>query len=270
VVGSDRRPSWTPASSSLAEIDEDLPLASALGDDGAAIAPAVMADVAEPAPAPKRGPRRLSRPKPATPAAPAKARYVKSPPDDVPPPDPTSLFGPVPTVAPPILHDWSEDAGASNGAAVRLRRSRASLVAAPALAPRTPAVRQQRPVATAPVPGSTWPHRRPTSRRSHHDQSRCRRPLRRDGLAPPAEPPSAGAANGNGARRDGPGPARRGLAATAPVADAATGRGLSDWLALGGSVLVIISFVLPGATDGVIGSRAPGSPPTGVWPTRVT
>jgi hypothetical protein len=48
----------------------------------------------------------------------------------------------------------------------------------------------------------------------------------------------------------------------APAARAAAvGRGLAvpaelaDWLAIGGSVLVIVSFVLPWATDGVIGSR---------------
>ncbi len=261
VVGSDRRPSWTPASSSLAEIDEDLPLASALGDDGAAIAPAVVADVAEPAPAPKRGPRRLSRPKPATPAAPAKARYVKSPPDDVPPPDPTSLFGPVPSVAPPILHDWSEDAGGSNGVAVAAAPIAAAPAPAPALAPSPPAVRQQRPVGTAPVPAPTWPRRRPTSRRSRHDPHRCHRPplQRRPGRASRAPLPAA-AANGNGAY-GATAPAGGALvasAATAPAADAATGRGLSDWLALGGSVLVIISFVLPWATDGVIGSRGTG------------
>ena len=264
VVGSDRRPSWTPASSSLAEIDEDLPLASALGDDGAAIAPAVVADVAEPAPAPKRGPRRLSRPKPATPAAPAKARYVKSPPDDVPPPDPTSLFGPVPSVAPPILHDWSDDAGGSNGVAVAAGAGRGR-----AASRRRPRSRRARRLCASSdrsarrrSPAPTWPRRRPTSRRSRHDPHRCRRPPppRRPGR-PPAEPPFRPLRPMGTARM-----ARRlrvrgalvASAATAPAADAATGRGLSDWLALGGSVLVIISFVLPWATDGVIGSRGTG------------
>ena len=265
VVGSDRRPSWTPASSTLAEIDEDLPLASALGDDGAAIAPAVVADVAEPAPAPKRGPRRLSRPKPATPAAPAapaKARYVKSPPDDVPPPDPTSLFGPVPSVAPPILHDWSEDAGGSNGVAVAAAPVAAAPALAPAaaLAPLPPAVRQQRPVGTAPVPGS---YLAPSAT---YVAPIASRPAPMPPAAPAATawpssraPLPAAAANGNGAY-GATAPAAGALvaSATAPAADAATGRGLSDWLALGGSVLVIISFVLPWATDGVIGSRGTG------------
>ena len=181
----------------------------------------------------------------------------------MPPPDPTSLFGPVPTVAPPILHDWSEDAGASNGVAVPPAPvAAASLVAAPALAPRTPAVRQQRPVGTAPVPGS---YLAPSAT---YVAPIASRPVPMPPAAPAATawpsasraPLPAGAANGNGAY-GATAPAAGALvasAATAPVADAATGRGLSDWLALGGSVLVIISFVLPWATDGVIGSRGTG------------
>jgi hypothetical protein len=45
-----------------------------------------------------------------------------------------------------------------------------------------------------------------------------------------------------------------------PAADAeAVGfRQLTDWLTIGGSVLVIVSFFLPWATDGVIGSHGTG------------
>ncbi len=52
---------------------------------------------------------------------------------------------------------------------------------------------------------------------------------------------------------------------TAAATASATGRRgmavpaeLAEWLAIGGSVLVIVSFVLPWATDGVIGSRGSG------------
>lgn len=266
VVGSDRRRPWSATSASLPEIDEDSPLASSLLLEPA---PAPMvAEIVEPAPAPKRGPRRLTRPKPATNPAPAKARYVKSPPDDAPPPlDPTSLFGPVPTVAPPILHDWSDE---TNGSVASEAATAAALV--PSATPSAtatvarPATREQRPKAppreprpagAPPVPGS---YLAPSATYVAPVASRSA-PMAAVAPAATAWPTSrrfeapAVAPNGNGTY----GSAVPVAAPAAPAASAAaTARGLSDWLTLGGSVLVIISFLLPWATDGVIGSRGTG------------
>ena len=110
VVGSSRREPWAATPASLPEIDEDRPLASARAPEPDHTPAPVSTTAVEAPPAPKRGPRRLTRPKaPSAPAAPAKARYVKSAPaDPMPPIDQTALFGPVPTVAPPILQSWSE------------------------------------------------------------------------------------------------------------------------------------------------------------------
>ncbi len=47
-------------------------------------------------------------------------------------------------------------------------------------------------------------------------------------------------------------------AATAVSVDGATARRMSDWLVIGGASLAIFSFVLPWATDGVIGSSGTG------------
>jgi hypothetical protein len=57
------------------------------------------------------------------------------------------------------------------------------------------------------------------------------------GATPPATPAERATAT------------RRGLAVPAELA---------EWLSIGGSVLVVVSFVLPWATDGVIGSRGRG------------
>jgi hypothetical protein len=254
VVGSERRPSWTGASSDAADIDEDRPIASARSGDPlpepdpvpeVAVATAVAA---EPAPATKRGPRRLTRPK--VPAAPSKARYVKgSPADPVPPVDTEALFGPVPNVAPPILHDWADAPAAPNGAApaaangaatattngsASARAAGAAATAAPLagayLAPSATYVAP--PIATrsavAPPPAvPAWP-------------------------AAPGSPAPATASGGNGA-------SSIATAAAAPAAsEQVTARRVADWLIIGGSVLAIVSFLLPWATDGVIGSFGTG------------
>ena len=195
-------------------------------------------------PAPKRG-RRLTTPKPKPPAGPAKARYVKAPPvDEAPLPavDQTALFGPVPNVAPPILHDWSDratlpDEPATNGA--RPAATRTATVTEPGvplagsylapsatyvapLAPRPASVAAAASVTPVPSTGVAWP-----------DPARL-----------------TGAAAGSSA------------AATVAAAPAAAGdssaRGLADWLVIGGSVLALVSFLLPWATSGVIGSVGSG------------
>ncbi len=266
VVGSDRRRTWSATSSALPEIDEDGPLASSLLLEPAPPAAPVATEIAQPAPAPKRGPRRLSRPKAAPSTAPAKARYVKSPPDDGPPPlDPTTLFGPVPSVAPPILHDWSDespdlhdaDATAAAVAAAAILTPSATATAA------RPAVRQQRPLAAPPeprpagatsVPGSylapSATYAAPISRGAPL------LPVAPAATAWPSQRPAPVAPNGNGTYA--PAAAAAAPAVAAAPAEAAPSRGLADWVTLGGSVLVIISFLLPWATDGVIGSRGTG------------
>ena len=269
VVGSDRRPSWTGASAEAAEIDEDRPLASArsgeqLPDPASATVPAVAdpAVATETAPAPKRGPRRLTRPK--APAAPAKARYVKSSASEtVPPVDTEALFGPVPTVAPPILHDWAEAPEAANGAAPAAngsapRRTGAATAAAAAVAASAAnAAPVPNPAGAPPVagaylaPSATYvapPIVAPTAQRA---------PAAPNGAGPtwPAAPGSAAATVGYG----GNGAPAAALPAAAPVgADQATARRVADWLIIGGSVLAIVSFLLPWATDGVIGSFGTG------------
>ncbi len=62
-----------------------------------------------------------------------------------------------------------------------------------------------------------------------------------------------------------PGPSGVRSAAAIAIAPPTTGRRglavpaeLAEWFSIGGSVLVIVSFVLPWATDGVIGSRGSG------------
>ncbi len=242
VVGSGRPPIWATASTELPEIDEDRPLASARPIEPSPAAAAV----AESATAPKRGPRRLPRPKPAAPAAPAKGRFVKSPPPDPAPPiDQTALFGPVPSVAPPILHDWSDRppdpaTAPSPSAPIAQRAARggdgplagaylapsatyAAPVAAGQVAERTPRRTHPGPAQPGPAQAPTWP----------------------SALQPAASAVSYG---GNGAS---------GAPSTAGAPATAVGRArtLSDWLVIGGSTLAIVSFVLPWATGGVIGAQ---------------
>jgi hypothetical protein len=239
VVGSGRPPIWATASTDLPEIDEDRPIASARQIESSP-APAAAA-------APKRGPRpRLPRPKPAAPAAPAKGRYVKSPPPaPAPPIDQTALFGPVPSVAPPILHDWSDRPpdqvvatappapaaqrsarggdGPLAGAYLAPSATYAVPVAAGQVVERVPRRAQPGPAQPGPAQAPAWP----------------------SALQPGAP---AVAYGGNGAAGV---PSAAGAPATAA---AGTARTLSDWLVIGGTTLAIVSFVLPWATDGVIGA----------------
>jgi hypothetical protein len=253
VVGSARRPSWAGASSDAADIDEDRPLASARSSDlpepdpvSEAAAPTAVA--AEPAPATKRSPRRLSRPK--VPAAPSKARFVKgSPPDPVPPVDTEALFGPVPNVAPPILHDWADEPAATNGAVPAATSGAVPPATNGAASPRAAgAVATPTPVAGAYLAPSATYVAPPIATRSP--------------VAPPPATPAWPAAPGSSV----PAPASGGngastmtaAAATPAASEQATARRVADWLIIGGSVLAIVSFLLPWATDGVIGSFGTG------------
>ena len=253
VVGSARRPSWAGASSDAADIDEDRPLASARSSDlpepdpvSEAAAPTAVA--AEPAPATKRSPRRLSRPK--VPAAPSKARFVKgSPPDPVPPVDTEALFGPVPNVAPPILHDWADEPAATNGAVPAATSGAVPPATNGAASPRAAgAVATPTPVAGAYLAPSATYVAPPIATRSP--------------VAPPPATPAWPAAPGSSV----PAPSSGGngastmtaAAATPAASEQATARRVADWLIIGGSVLAIVSFLLPWATDGVIGSFGTG------------
>jgi hypothetical protein len=189
--------------------------------------------------APKRAVRRLPRPKaPAAPAPPAKGRYVRNPlPAPVAPIDQTALFGPVPNVAPPILHDWSDRPTDPVAAGSAVAPGRASIPTAPsgvAGAYLAPSATYTAPVAAPPVP------------------ERGSRP-RPDPAAAPSWPtalqpaPPAVAHAGNGAS-SAPAMTTAPAAPTAPPA-----RKLAGWLVIGGSTLAIVSFVLPWATGGVIG-----------------
>jgi len=242
VVGSGRPPLWA-AAPEPSEIDEDRPLASARAVEPEAD-PSPVA-TAEAAPPQKRGPRRLPRPKGPSSAPPAKGRYVKSPPPDAPPPiDQTALFGPVPNVAPPILHDWSDPPVAPAAAAAaatesdatgRDGRGTAAPVAGMYLAPSATYAAPIAPTsapsrASSPAAAPSWP------------------------TALPAMP--AGTTGGNGASGD---HAASDPASPAVVASAGgTTRRLADWLVIGGSTLVLVSFVLPWATNGVIGAVGNG------------
>jgi hypothetical protein len=254
VVGSERRPSWAGASSEAADIDEDRPIASARSGDPLAEpdpvpeVAAVTAVATEPAPATKRGPRRLSRPK--VPAAPAKARSVKgSPADAVPPVDTEALFGPVPNVAPPILHDWADPPAAPNGSVPAATNGFVSATSNGASAARASgAVATATPVAGAYLAPSATYVAPPIAARSP--------------VTPPPAAPAWPAAPGSPAPASAPGgtgTSTMAAGAAAPVSsEQATARRVADWLIIGGSVLAIVSFLLPWATDGVIGSFGTG------------
>ena len=271
VVGSSRRQPWAATPATLPEIDEDVPIASARLT-GPQRMPEPMPDplpeampepaVADPAPspAPKRGPRRLARTKaPAATDAPDKARYVKAGASEPAPSiDQAALFGPVPTVAPPILHDWSDGTPPTNGAA-RVDQVPAPTYApdpmqtpAPTYAPAPTAIAATAGAATAPrvagsylapsatyaAPLAAYAAPRPT-------------PWQAGSRALPPSPQPSG--NGNSVAV-----ARGAVAAPVAEAEAVGFRRLTDWLTIGGSILVIVSFFLPWATDGVIGSRGSG------------
>jgi hypothetical protein len=228
VVGADRRLAVAVAASALPEIDEDRPLA-------AFRAPELAQEpvrAAEPA-TPRRGPRRLTRSKPA--AQPAKDRYVP----EVEPaggiPEQTSIFGSASAVTPPILEGRSNSSIGANtpsGGPGSNPQSVPGAYLAPSatyvapLAPRPMATpRPQGPPPLAPAP-----------------------------FAPPAASWAVQQASAPPAIGQGSIVSPRTLAA--PTDD--TGRSLSDWLVIGGATLSIVSFVLPWATDGVVGSNGIG------------
>lgn len=255
VVGSARRQPWAATPTDLPEIDEDRPLASArLVEPPAAADPDAVAQPADgplPAvaatPAPKRGPRRLTTPKPKPPAGPAKARYVKAPPADatpLPPVDQTALFGPVPNVVPPpILHDWSDQADAP--------AERPTNGAHPA-ATRTPT----HSTTGAPVAGS---YLAPSAT---YVAPIAPRPAGMVAAVPTASVAASGVAWPDPERLTGAAAASTVVASHAPAREASA-RGLADWLVIGGSVLALVSFILPWASSGVIGSV--GSEFTAEW-----
>ena len=157
-----------------AEIDEDRPLASAPWPIEPT--PARGPPCAESATRrPKRGPRRLPRPKPPPRRRPRLATSRARRADPAPPIDPTALFGPVPSVAPPILHDWSDRPRARPATApahVRARRRRGR-----GLESRRSAGRAR-----------TWPRRPPMSRRRSPGGRRWQRPRRTRLAGQPGRP----------------------------------------------------------------------------------
>jgi hypothetical protein len=226
VVGANRRPIAV-ATAALPDIDEDRPLASYLPHEPAPepVRPA------EPPPA-KRGPRRLTRSKPA--AEPAKDRYVPQPAAVGPVPEQTSIFGSAPSTAPPILQDWS--AGPA-GAPTREGRSARDGGGVPG-AYLAPSASYASPLATRPVATPVPPvPPRPAPA-----------PFSPAATIWAAQQASTTPATGNGSFA--------GLQPAAPTDD--TGRPLSDWLVIGGSTLAIVSFILPWASDGVLGSKGIG------------
>jgi hypothetical protein len=237
VVGSGRPPIWATPSPEPSAIDEDGPIASARRPEP----PPAPAAETEPAPAPKRGTRRLPRPRSDKSAAPAKARYVKSPPPDAAPPiDQTALFGPVPNVAPPILHDWADRPVGPTGA-----------TAAPE--PTPPQRDRDR---DGPMPGAylapSATYTAPVSPGLVAEGS----PRRAQPASSPAPSwPSAAQPSAQFGSHGGNGASQPPLPTSPTAAASATARGLPGWLVVGGSTLALVSFVLPWATGGVIGAE---------------
>lgn len=232
VVGSDRHPAVASAPAPLPDIDEDRPLA-------AFMPPEAAPELSRPTdpPAPKRGPRRLSRSKPAAELAPDRSAPVP-PATPAAVPEQTSIFGAAPGAAPsatpPILQEWPDPSAgsATDGASSRNGAPLPGAYLAPSasyvapLGNRPAAVpRPVTPPSPAPAPFSpaatTWA----------------------------AQQASASPFASTGTFAGSQAPAK-------PSAD--TARSLSDWLVIGGSTLAIISFVLPWATDGVLGSNGVG------------
>ncbi len=284
VVGSSRRYTSAPVvDPPLHEVDEDRPIASARRAapdiEPAIVAAPIMVETLDPTPPAqpaRRAPRRLPRSKPvAEPTASTAATDQDAQ---------TSIFGPVPNVAPPILHGWS---GSSDGAAAAAASAPVATVAAPvATATRgSRAPRDSRPTsaplngngasATAPTNGAaasgasvagaylapSATYAAPIDRPVPASSASVRTASGATALASASAWPSpmrgtapTGRSNGTNA---GHGPA---VAATsvAAVTSTPTVRRMSDWLVIGGATLAIVSFVLPWATDGVLGSRGTG------------
>ena len=294
VVGSSRRYANAPVvDPMLPEVDEDRPIASARrAEPEMASVPTPTPIVVDPGPPvaatppaqpAKRAPRRLPRPRP---AATAETSTVAAAAEDA----QTSIFGPVPNVAPPILHGWSDPAaGSAADTAVASAPETATVPAATTARPPKPP-RQQRPP-DAPRNGSAPVEPPPVA--STNGTVPSGGSVAGAYLAPSATYASPvatrpGSAVGTGRaasaapapapawpdpfRATVPGTAYAGYPANghpangasavagASVADqsGATARRMSDWLVIGGSTLAIVSFVLPWATDGVLGSRGVG------------
>ena len=311
VVGSTNRYSPPPVDPTLPDVDEDRPLAStrraagepeALTDTvpAAAVAPIEAGPPVPPTQPAKRAPRRLPRPRSSTSAkAPDAAPALD---------DQTSIFGPVPSVAPPILHSWAGSTGPSNGASAVAPTGPAAQAepiapieaAAPipppavtAPAPRQPRPRRDQPVVATPAatngatadgmasvavaapaasiagsylaPSATYASPivdRPPATRSTTASTPTARtapvPTSSGAAAAWSSPAPFVAPSGS---QNGAYVARGPSAMTTPVTAAAgptTARRMSDWLVIGGATLAIFSFVLPWATDGVLGSKGIG------------
>ncbi len=283
VVGSSRRYANAPVvDPMLPDVDEDRPIASARRPEPDVDAPptptpivvepdppVVAGPPAEPA---KRAPRRLPRPRPAAQPTAASTDVDAQ----------TSIFGPVPNVAPPILQDWSDAPAGRPAAATTPAVAPASATAAVATATASRPPKTQRPPRPADVPGNGTvlaPTATPPAA-SANGRDRGGAPVAGAYLAPSAtyaapavgrpgstmlasaptwsDPYRATMPTGNA---NGDHPANgASIVASGPVADrgAAAARRMSDWLVIGGSTLAIVSFVLPWATDGVLGSRGVG------------
>ena len=304
VVGSTHRYSPPVVDPMLPEVDEDRPLASARRADGEAdlvattIPPANLVEAQPPVPPTqpaKRTPRRLPRPRSATPAAAAPAATPSTAVDLE---AQASIFGPVPTVAPPILQSWAGSAGSAGSTSGDPSTAVATVTAASTASVKTTASRQPRPPRNQPTVASTAHTNgstaigtsnvavaapagsvagsylapsatyaapvvdRPAEARSTRPRA-AGAPTAPPGTAPAVAPtwpsptsPVAPAGDQNGSF------ASRGSTATAAptaaVAGATTTRRMSDWLVIGGATLAIFSFVLPWATDGVFGSKGIG------------
>jgi hypothetical protein len=239
VVGADRHPPIGLGTAALPDVDEDQPLAS--------FSPPPLAPVvAAPAPAARRGPRRLLRSKPAAQPAPegsasgAQANAVV--------PEQTTIFGAPPTVTPPSVQaavaTRTPTAEPLSGLTGELERANAST--AEAGSDRQPGMpgAYLAPSATYVAPLTARP------------PDLANPPL----PTSPAPVPSSAAPTWK-APAWSPGATRIGSIAGPRAADVSTedtGRPLPDWLILGGSTLAIVSFVLPWATDGVLGSNGIG------------
>ena len=236
VVGAERRPAAAAATTSLPEIDEDRPLAAFMPAEAA---PAPVRSVETPAP--RRGPRRLSRSKPAPEQA--TARNVPGTEATVQVPEQTSIFGTAPAAAP--ARDWSEpsagpasqpfDGGGSGPPSGAMPGAYLAPVSNVCRSAGASGGRTQR-------PGQLWAQ--PWS-------PGCANPAP---FSPAAATWAAQQAMSPPGASNGTIPAQRGT--TAPTED--TGRSIAEWLVIGGSTLAIVSFVLPWATDGVLGSNGIG------------
>ena len=239
VVGAERRVADVVAAPGLAEIDEDRPLAAFMAPS---LAPEPAQAVASPAT--RRGPRRLTRSKPAP--EPAEDRYVSEPPVVTQAPEQTSIFGPAPNAS-PVLDAWAESSAGPAGTPSVGGGSGTSAASVPGayLAPSASYMAPApRPAATpAPFAG---PRPAPAPFAGPRPAPAPFSPAAATWAAQQTAIPSYG---GDGSIA--------GLRANT-IQTSDTVRSVSDWLVVGGSILAMVSFVLPWATDGVLGSNGIG------------